>query len=54
MPRQLHTEYRGMVWNTSGGSIVKASPSTPISTGPAESTMNRGVAHSSQPGNRRI
>jgi len=34
----------GLVSNTSGGSILRASPSTPISTGPPESTRKLGVA----------
>ena len=35
---------------TSGGFISRASPSMPISIGPAESTRKLGVSHSSHPG----
>ena len=39
---------------TRGGSISIASPSTPISMGPAESTRKSGASHSSQPVKLRI
>ena len=35
--------------NTSGGSMSSASPSMPISTGADDSTLKRGVSHSSHP-----
>src|SRR5215470_3458287 len=43
----------GRTVKTSGGVIIRVSPSIPISTGLSEPTSNLGVSHSSHPGNLR-
>ena len=50
MPGRRTTSAPGNVSNTSGGSMVRASPSIPMSTGSSALTSNRGVVHSNQPG----